>query len=224
MDNLTSGRQDSQVNRVAKILVDRISSSIYPVGKKIPSERQLALEFGVSRPVIREALSTVSGMDVIDIQMGRGAFVTSLPSERVSSGGFKLQDVINVREVLETGALRLVERRPDDLYVGPVTEALKELRDSVANRSDTVQPDRELHFAIVEASGSRLLSSLWKSIDQQVEETIRISPHGRTMSAEILDVHERLARGLINRDIAEAIHASKSLHEQNRNFLRDLLS
>lgn len=223
MDSMNSKR-DSQASRVAQILIDRISEGTYAVGDKIPSERQLALEFEVSRPVIREALSTVSGMDVIDIQMGRGAFVTSLPSERVPSGSIKLQDVINVREVLETGALRLAERRGPDLETAPVLAALKSLRDAVKHHTDTVEPDRALHAAIVDAGSSPLLSSLWKSIDQQIEETIRISPHGRTMSAGILEVHERLAMGLVVGDTDVAMEASRSLHEENREFLRDLLT
>ncbi|WP_053202510.1 FadR/GntR family transcriptional regulator [Jiangella muralis] len=222
IDPSVGQRRDSQASRIARALVDRIKDGSYPIGKKIPSERQLATEFGVSRPVIREALSTVSAMDILDIQMGRGAFVTAAPAEHIASGGLKLQDVVNVREVLEVGAIELALKGEAPAFDG-IRAAAERLREAVRGREDTVEPDRALHAAIVQASGSSLLASIWQSIDQQVVETIRISPHGRTMSQDILDLHQRLADSVIDGDLDAAVDASRLLYEDNRQFLRDLL-
>lgn len=219
------GRRDSQAARIARDLVERITKGTYGAGDRLPSERLLASEFGVSRPVIREALSTIQALQIIDIQMGRGAFVTNVPSEPLrTTGAPKLQDVVNTREVLEVGALTLAARRSDAAAMQVVQRALDRLRADVAARSDTVEADRSLHSAIVQAAGSPLLSSIWESIDQQIVETIRISPHGKTMSADILALHEALAIGLIEGDLDRSISASRSLHEDNRRFLHELLS
>ncbi|MFI9557443.1 FadR/GntR family transcriptional regulator [Nonomuraea endophytica] len=215
-------RRDSQASRIARVLVDRVKDGSYPIGQKIPSERQLATEFGVSRPVIREALSTVSAMEILDIQMGRGAFVIAAPPDHIASGGLKLQDVVNVREVLEVGAIELTLKREAPAFEG-VRAAAERLQQAVRDREDTVEPDRALHAAIVQASGSSLLASIWQSIDQQVVETIRISPHGRTMSQNILSLHQRLADAIIDKDLESAVNASRLLYEDNRQFLRDLL-
>lgn len=141
-----------------------------------------------------------------------------------TTGAPKLQDVVNTREVLEAGALTLAARRSDADAMQEVDRALGRLRADVASRSDTVEADRSLHAAIVQAAGSPLLSSIWENINQQIVETIRISPHGRTMSAEILALHEALALGLIEGDLARAIAASGSLHDDNRRFLQELLA
>ncbi|GAA2828596.1 FadR/GntR family transcriptional regulator [Kribbella solani] len=215
-------RRDSQASRIARALVDRVKDGSYPIGQKIPSERQLATEFGVSRPVIREALSTVSAMDILDIQMGRGAYVTAAPAEHIAGGGLKLQDVVNVREVLEVGAIELTLKNPEPALDG-VRAAAERLQQAVRDREDTVEPDRALHAAIVQAAGSSLLASIWQTIDQQVVETIRISPHGRTMSQDILDLHQRLADSIINGDLEAAVESSRLLYEDNRQFLRELL-
>jgi GntR family transcriptional regulator, transcriptional repressor for pyruvate dehydrogenase complex len=218
------GRRDSQANRIARALVDRIREGVYAVGAKLPSERKLAEEFAVSRPVVREALSTLTAMDLVDIQMGRGAFVIAAPGDHVVSGGVKLQDVVNVREVLEIGALRLAVTHVGGEEHAAVGAALERLREKVTLRQDTVEADRALHAAIILAARSPLLASLWEGIDKQVVETIRISPHGQTMSKAIFELHEKLARDLVAGKLESAIEASKLLHEDNRRFLRELLA
>ncbi len=218
-----TGRRESQASRIARLLIERIRNGEYPVGTRIPSERVLANEFEVSRPVVREALSTVTAMEILDVQMGRGAFVTALPADRSTIVGSNLQDVVNVREILEVGALELCRRRTSQAGRGPVQQALDRLSDAVAQRTDTAVLDRALHSAIIQSSGSKLLADLWQGLEQQIEETIRISPHGQSMSAPIIDLHRTLANGVILGAIPEAVAASRQLHEQNRAFLRNLL-
>ena len=216
-------RRGSQASRIAQTLLERIRTGTYPVGSRLPSERLLAHEFNVSRPVVREALSTVSALDVLDTQMGRGAFVISMPADNSVLPSSNLQDVVNVREVLETGALRLAARRPSPTHIANVQKAMAELRSAVDSKEETTDLDRVLHKVIIEASGSPLLVKLWESLEQQIEDTIRISPHGRTMSPEILAQHEILAAGISTGDIEEAIEASRQLCEENRRFLHALL-
>lgn len=218
-----SAKRDSQASRVAKILVERIRSGLYPIGSRIPSERVLALEFEVSRPVIREALSTVSALDILDVQMGRGSFVTAVPADAALVAETNLQDVVNVREILEAGALQLCSGGVPEGRRKAVAEALERLSKAAADRSETIGPDTALHYAIIKAPGSELLSSLWEGLEQRIEETIRISPHGHNMSDSILDLHRRLADGVLVESTADAIDASRELHQQNRDFLRKLL-
>jgi GntR family transcriptional regulator, transcriptional repressor for pyruvate dehydrogenase complex len=216
-------RRESQAGRIARLLVERIKDGQYPVGTRIPSERVLAGEFAVSRPVVREALSTVSALDIIDVQMGRGAFVTAVPADRAGAINSNLQDVVNVREIIETGALQLCQRPDVTVNSEPAETALRQLTEAVHRRGETAALDRALHTAIVQAPGSTALAELWKGLEKQIEETIRVSPHGHAMSETILGLHRRLADGVISGKTDEAIEASRHLHEQNRQFLRKLL-
>lgn len=216
-------RSDSHASRVARIVIERIRTGDYPVGSRLPSERALATEFAVSRPVVREALSSVGAMDLLDVQIGRGAFVRAVPREAPGIVGSNLQDVVNVREVLETGALHLAGLRASEEERQTVSEALEQLASAVAQRGETIGPDRALHKAIISASGSPLLVRLWEELEQQIEATIKISPHGRLMSAPILKLHRILAAGVLGGETPKAISASRELHQQNRDFLRELL-
>ncbi|WP_020501719.1 FadR/GntR family transcriptional regulator [Sciscionella marina] len=216
-------QKEPQAKRVARLIIEDISSGKYAVGTRLPSERQLAVDFSVSRPVIREAISTIIGHGILEAQMGRGIFVTAEPGEGTPTEQTSLQDVINVREVLESGALRLSARRNNEASIKKVATILEQLGDAVAARADTAELDSALHTAIVEASGSATLASLWQNLQQQIDATIRISPHGHTMSTKIFTMHRTLAEGVTAGTLDEALTACEQLHEQNREFLRGLL-
>lgn len=218
-----SSRRNSQASRIARTVVDRIRGGKYAIGERIPSERELASEFKVSRPIIREALSIVGAMDLLDFQMGRGAFVIAVPGEQSDVTDANLQDVVNVREVLETGSLDLAARQANDEGKAVVRRALDDLVNAVSDHAETIDTDRSLHRAIVAASGSNLLVTFWTSLENLIEATIRISPHGRTMSESILDLHTTLANGVLLGRTPEAVEACRELHQQNRDFLRELL-
>lgn len=202
----------TQVARVSRLLVDRIRSGEFGVGRRLPGERLLAVEFGVSRPVVREAISSVSALGLLDVQVGRGAFVTASADQPGTVPS--LLDVVDVREVLEVGALELAARRGAPGTA--VREALSALEAAVQRRAASAQLDRALHLEIVRAGGSPLLLSTWCDLASRIEETIRVSPHGEVMSAQILQLHRELAGD----DLGSAVAASRALHEQNREFLR----
>ncbi|MFE9105039.1 FadR/GntR family transcriptional regulator [Actinomadura geliboluensis] len=216
-------RRESQANRIARLLVEDIRRGTHPVGDRIPSERRLAERFGVSRPVIREAVSTLIGYGLLEVQMGRGTFVVGQPTDGTPAEHLSLQDVVNVREVLEVGALRLSARQGGDRGKAKVSAVLDDLTRAVAARAETAELDSALHAAVIEASGSPLLMSLCQGLQQQIDATIRISPHGHSMSAEILALHRELADGVLHGRVDEAVDACQQLYEQHREFLRGLL-
>jgi GntR family transcriptional regulator, transcriptional repressor for pyruvate dehydrogenase complex len=217
--------QIGQPERIADELIDRISRHVYPVGTKLPSERALAIEFEVSRPVIREALRMLAMLQLIDVQVGRGAYISALPeaTDAISLEGVSaLADVVDVREVLEVGALELAARRNDAAAKAAVAQALATLEAAVAAGAPTARLDRKLHDTIIEASGSDTLLAIWRSIEGKVARTIRVSPHGRVMTKILLGEHRLLARGVIDGAVDKAIEASRRLHADNRSFLAEL--
>jgi GntR family transcriptional repressor for pyruvate dehydrogenase complex len=224
VDRIGAMRGTPQTSRVADELLRRIQAGEYPVGSKLPGERPLALEFEVSRPVVREALRMLTMLQVIDVQVGRGAFVTeaSEPELALDDTG-DLLDVIDVREVIEVGALKLAQSRASEEGRRAVAEALQALRDAVAAKAETTELDQNLHRAIIESSGSALLEGIWRSLEERIRSSIRLSPTGRSMSPEVLEDHEALASGVLDGHLEEALAAAERLAIDNRIFLRDVL-
>jgi GntR family transcriptional regulator, transcriptional repressor for pyruvate dehydrogenase complex len=213
----------TQRSRIADDLLRAIRDGEYPVGAKLPSERKLADQYAVSRPVIREALGMLSTLDVIDIQIGRGAFVTSADVEIAPTQRFGLLDIVDAREVIEAGALRLAAERATEDDRNAVAAAFDALEHAVLAGKETTEPDIALHQSIVQAARSGMLVKLWSEMTDEIAQTVRISPHGKAMSKEILDGHRRLTAGVTRGELADALSACSDLYDDHRQFLRSLL-
>ena len=215
----------SQTTRVAEELLERIRAGRYEVGGRLPSERSLAEEFGVSRPVVREALRMLVMLQVVDIQVGRGAFVLVEPdvvSALPQGEPVDLLDVIDVREIIETGALRLAHQRASAPGKRGVSTALRNLERAVDQGHDTTDLDRRFHEAIVTASQSPMLLQVWRGLEREIALSIRVSPKGRFMGPDILDQHRRVASGVTGGSLDDALSALADQHADNRAFVREL--
>jgi GntR family transcriptional regulator len=70
-------RRPARYREIADHLRDRILDGTYPAGQPLPSEEQLAREFGVSRPTVRQGISELRAAGMVEVLMGRGMFVRS---------------------------------------------------------------------------------------------------------------------------------------------------
>ncbi len=165
----------------AEQIVDAIQRGDYPLGSKLPSEFELAEQMGVSRPSIREALSALQAMSIIESRPGSGNYVVRLPSSAEEDDTVHLieseagcREVMDARQALEPPVAALVARNRS-------SEVLAELRgilDSMcehAARDDFesyLDADKAFHSALAEAAGNPLvtaaLSPLLDTMDQRV--------------------------------------------------------
>lgn len=148
---------------LALALVDALSGRLrdntYPAGQRLPTEAVLMEEFGVSRTVVREALSKLQAAGLVETRHGVGTFAagwTDAAAFRVTPEQMStLQDVIAVLELriaieTEAAALAAVRRTPEDLdrlraAVGGFAEAVRDGRDAVG-------PDVQFHQAVARAT------------------------------------------------------------------------
>ena len=141
--------------RVAEDLAGRIAAGEYPVGRRLPSERDLAQTHAVSRPTIREAVLALELDGLVEVRLGSGVFVTA----SVPRGGEAGAMDIGPFELLE--ARRAIEGESAALAAALISdEQLQELQQLVAemqaeNARDVVMSedaDRRFHMQIARAS------------------------------------------------------------------------
>ncbi|QXJ21200.1 FadR family transcriptional regulator [Actinomadura graeca] len=215
----------TQRSRVADQLLQDIRARRYGPGERLPSERRLSETFGVSRPVVREALGMLSSLGLVDIQVGRGAFVTAKDVTVQSQDAQRsLIEVTAVREVLECGALGVSTRRPGEAEIAEVRAALAELERCVAQGAEASSADHRFHRAIVASSQSPTAVRLWEDFTSEIATVIKISPSGNAMDEATLERHRVLADGVLTGAFEPARQACHDLHEDYRRFLHDLLS
>lgn len=147
-------------------LLQTIRLGIVTPGSALPSERDLATRFSVSRDTVRDAIRELADAGYLVSRRGRygGTFVSeTLPVRAADSpvvlSAVELDDVLELREILEVGAARSAARRP---LSGADREALwARLTESLAaGRDDYRRLDSRLHLSIAELAGTPSLVTL----------------------------------------------------------------
>jgi len=155
--------------RVVAGLKGKILAGDLPAGHKLPSEAELIEEFGVSRTVVREAVTRLRAEGLIETFHGRGSFVLAVPeptSFTVESAAIRTHrdvlDMIDFRLGIETEAAALAAERID----AADRDAIRSAMDAfvTAPPEDAVEADFRFHRAIVAASANRFYLDLIDSL------------------------------------------------------------
>ena len=172
----TLPREETLANRVVVELERVIVESRLGEGDRLPSERELAAQFGVSRTVIREAVRALSAKRLIRVAGGRGMVVLA-PSTQAAAESMRLllrvqesvgdaEKVAEVRRVLENeiAALAAVRRTGADLAA---LAALLEAAEEHVDQPDAfIGEDVEFHAALARATQNELFTILLDSLAQ----------------------------------------------------------
>ncbi|MEJ2866265.1 FCD domain-containing protein [Actinomycetospora sp. OC33-EN08] len=180
---------------VADRILELVRDGVLAPGEKLVTEPELARRFGVARSSVRSGLQRLQAQGVVEVNRGRGWFVSSTPArtsaevmeERLAARDFDVRDVMEVRIAIEGAAAGLAAVRAS---AGQRDDILKLSKiDQAADAGDTaslLKADEEFHDAIVEASGNEYLRTLYGMLTPQVAEW-------RQNSFTSADVHDRSA-------------------------------
>src|ERR1700704_5392915 len=159
-----------------------IETGQFKQNDRLPSEIELARSFGVSRPVVREALMSLQTLGLTTSQSGKGTFVIS---DRVRTpllvGRYSPAHIKEVRRALEIPSAELAAQRRTDKDVGQLAALLARLEDA-DNPARRNQLDADFHIAIAIASGNPLLVKLIEDMRTVLEEhslALAKAPHRR---------------------------------------------
>jgi GntR family transcriptional regulator, transcriptional repressor for pyruvate dehydrogenase complex len=190
----------------ARLEEELVGDGVQP-GTKLPSERQLAVRFGVSRPLVREAMRTLVERGLIEISPGRGAFVRAMcmsDAARPLDALYRRQnttprELVEARLMLEREAAGLAAERaePDEL------EAMERLLDRFDRTGDLIERARcdiALHALIARMSHNPVIETMFSSIASLTFELMLRSLGDPKVSREGLPYHREIADAIRDRD------------------------
>ena len=184
-----------------------IETGQFKQNDRLPSEIELARSFGVSRPIVREALMSLQTLGLTTSQSGKGTFVIS---DRVRTpllvGRYSPAHIKEVRRALEIPSAELAAQRRTDKDVGQLAALLARLEDA-DNPARRNQLDADFHIAVAIASGNPLLVKLIEDMRTVLEEhslALAKAPH-RRKAAHV--EHSIIYDAIVRRDAGAAAAA-----------------
>ena len=151
-------------DQVAEQLAAEIRRGGLAAGDKLPTEARLALQFGVSRTVVREAVSRLKSLSLVDSRQGSGVFVTANASfaplnfeARHAASQEAVVQMVEVRRALEAEVAALAAQRRTAADMRRIRAAVKALDTAVQRGGDGVSEDVQFHRAIADAARNPFL-------------------------------------------------------------------
>lgn len=216
---------------VAKLTQSILLGQVLP-GDKLPSENTIVQEHGVSRTVVREALSKLQASGLVETRHGIGTFVL----ERAPEQGLRLnvdtalgvRSILELRLGLETQAAALAAVRRTDRQVAQMREALDDYQSLLANNDSCVEADKRFHLLIAEATGNLCFSEIMQHLGRSMIPRTRVNAAERGAAdlsklGQLANLEHEAILNAIKRQDPDAARAAMWLHLTNSRdrFLAD---
>jgi len=229
VERKTRPRQDSSPRRlpdeIASVLAQDIRGGALRPGDLLPSEKQLCLRFGVSRTVVREAISQLKSDGLVRSQQGRGAFVADASQAavfRISPQCFakrkELGQILELQSNVAARAAALAAQRRSASQLARMKSTLGRMGEALVAGEGAaerwVEAEGELYQVIAEASGNpyfvEFLSFLRSRIAQRLRSVVIKNARAVEVSAAVMPEHRAIVDAIAKRDVDRAEHLANA--------------
>ncbi|MFN7025715.1 MAG: FadR/GntR family transcriptional regulator [Pseudorhizobium sp.] len=195
-----------------------IKSGAYQPDERLPTEHDLAIEFEVSRPIIREALRRLREQGLIYSRRGAGSFVRALGMKQPLGFGQleNVADLLNCYEfrlTLEPAAAEAAAMRHTPAALSSIREALELMRDATNRQAHREDADFQFHAAIARAANNAYFSTAMEALKDHIAVGMRF--HGISVKRDtaglsrVFAEHEAIAAAIAE---GEGTRARELMH------------
>lgn len=153
-------------------VVEQIQSLIVtgqlPMGERLPPEAELAMQFGVSRTVVREAIQILQERGLVEVKQGQGSLVTAPTIDIIVSAlrllaqveGASTMEVAEARDVIEIGMSALAAERATSSNLRTLERSLRRMEESLGEVEDFLDADVAFHRELARSTQNKVLAML----------------------------------------------------------------
>ncbi len=220
-------RGPTLVEMVLTDLAGKIKGGTYKVGERLPTEPEVMATHGVSRTVVREAMSRLQAAGLTETRHGIGSFV--LPQKKEALPSLDSITVTTIRDLLamlelrisvETEAAGLAALRRSDEQISQMRQALQEFECDVQAGGSSVEPDFRFHLLIAQATGNKYFENFYRQLGTTTIPRTRLdtsrfsSAPGASYLLQSNREHEAILDAIIRND-PESARAGMRMHLTN---------
>lgn len=208
-------REPSLADQVYDRLVREILDGVHPVNSRLPSESVLSQSFGVSRPILRAAISRLNDDGLVGSRRGSGHYVIRRPDRSVVdfiplASITDIQRCYEFRIDIESAAAAWAAQRRDQSDIDRLEEGHKRMAEAYAAKALGVDIDHEFHHNIARATKNAFYISVLESLSSQIQFAMRLS---RSLTLQAAPARNELVqaehRALLDAIIAQDAEAAR---------------
>lgn len=206
-DNLSGPTAEHVVARIRTMIT---RGDLRP-GDRLPAERELSKQLGISRPSLRAGIRTLVTMGVLQARHGSGTYVAdspSLDSEQISLmaalHGFSFDQLFEARYVLEVQIAGLAAERATSEDLATLAEEISEMYAALVDPQQYLIHDIKFHRALAAASGNPILAALVEMVSAVMYDRRRATIARAHDFTESLAMHQRIYRAVRQHKADEA--------------------
>lgn len=216
---------------LSQSVADNILSMItiekrFKAGDKLPNELELSNEFHVSRTTLREAIKILVVYDILEIQRGKGTFVTEKafqqPQDLEPLADVKVnaRDLYEMRLIFEPEAAYFAALRGTDAEIKRILDYGKQIKAEIKSGKDRTQEEHAFHKAIAQATHNEFMNKLMPILYQAISKGVVLSAQSDKAISDTIGDHrmimefleQRNAEGAKNAMKIHILHAMKALN------------
>ena len=178
-------------------------------GDKLPPERELAAQFGVSRNTLRESLKALSLIGMLDARQGGGNYISKDMNLQLISSSLKfvsvqeLHEILNLletRRALESATAYAAAKNATPRLIVNLRESTEELCKCIADPELSARYDAQFHMLIAEASGNPFLNELVKALKEPLMRVMEKTTAIYNLRPYTVIYHEALVDSMAKKD------------------------
>lgn len=198
-------------NILSMITIEKRFSS----GDKLPNELDLSEELNVSRTTLREAIRILVAYDILEIQRGKGTFVTenalkqSQELSPLSDMRVNVKDLYEMRLIFEPEAAYFAALRGTDAEIKRILDYGKKIEDEIINHKDRTGNEHAFHKAIAQATHNEFMNKLMPILQQAISKGVVLSLQSDKAIKDTITDHRMIMEFLEQRNAEGAKNAMK---------------
>lgn len=187
----------------------------FSVGDKLPNELDLSNELNVSRTTLREAIRILVAYGILEIQRGKGTYVTenafSQPGdlEQLSNIKVNAKDLYEMRLIFEPEAAYYAAIRGTDTEIKRILDYGKRIEDEIQQGQDRTKDEHAFHKAIAQATHNEFMNKLMPILYQAISKGVVLSTQSERAIKDTVNDHKMIMEFLMQRNAEGARNAMK---------------
>ena len=187
----------------------------FSAGDKLPNEIELSEKLNVSRSTLREAIRILVALDILEIQRGKGTYVTQnafnqqQDIEQLANVRVKAKDLYEMRLIFEPEAAYLAAIRATDAEIKRIIEYGKKVEFEILNKQDRTNDEQAFHKAIAQATHNEFMNKLMPILFQAISKGVVLSLKSDKAIQSTLSDHRNIMEFLEQRNAEGARNAMK---------------